>query len=72
MDIETQGLGAGSYPEPPEEHLQNRRIEVHLSFEFDSEFPEDWDKERISEDVRTDLGEYINLNEYEDIDITIW
>lgn len=72
MDIETMGLGAGSYPEPPEEHVTNHKIEINLSFDFDSDFPENWDKERILEDVKSNLGEYISLREFEDIDIYVY
>lgn len=72
MDIETKGLGAGSYPEPLEENKQSHKVEIHLSFEFDSEFPKDWDKERMYDDVKTYLDEYISLNEFKNIDITIW
>ena len=72
MDIETMGLGAGSYPEPPEEHVRNHKIEINLSFEFDEDFPEKWDKDTIVEDVRSNLGEYINLYEFENIDIDVY
>ena len=60
MDIETRGLGAGSYPEPPEE--KTKTIDIKLNVEYtirDLEVPEKWDLERIIEDIREYMSDYI-------------
>ena len=46
-DIETQGLGAGSYPEPPEEKLKRATGYVKVRYAFDEEFPITFSKEDI-------------------------
>lgn len=60
MNIETQGLGAGSYPEPPEP--KTKTIDVELTIRYiikDLEVPAKWDKKRIVEDVNENMSDYI-------------
>ena len=70
MDIETKGLGAGSYPEPPE--IKDKHIKAHICTSFDLEYdvPEDWTKERIIEDIKENLDDFTWYNEeIEDIEV---
>ena len=70
MDIETMGLGAGSYPEPPEE--KTKTIDIKLNVEYiirDIEVPEKWDLERIREDVREYMSDYIQNAIIEDWEV---
>lgn len=72
MDIETMGLGAGSYPEPPEE--KTKTIDIKLNIEYtirDIEVPEKWDLERIREDVREYMSDYIQNAIIEDWEVEI-
>lgn len=72
MDVETMGLGAGSYPEPPEE--KTKTIDVKLNIEYtirDLEVPEKWDLERIREDVREYMSDYIQNAIIEDWEVEI-
>lgn len=41
MDIETRGLGAGSYPEPKD--IETRTVEVTCVFKTEVEVPEKFD-----------------------------
>ena len=41
MDIETRGLGAGSYPEPKE--IETRTVELTCTFKTEVEVPADLD-----------------------------
>lgn len=65
MEIETMGLGAGSYPEPPEEETKYINGIIHISYKFkEIEVPDKWDKEKILEDIRENISYYIeNSNE---------
>lgn len=56
MNIETRGLGAGSYPEPKE--IETRTVEVTCTFKTEIEVPEKFDtyfeiKEYIEEFLTT-------------------
>ena len=65
MNIETKGLGAGSYPSPPET-TKTINVEVSVTYKFETEVPKNWDNERIIDDIQANLDEYIY-----DSDITI-
>lgn len=70
--METIGLGAGSYPEPPEEKVKT--VDITLKIEYtirDLEVPEKWDKERIYEDVRENMDDYIRNAIIEDYEIEV-
>ena len=72
MEIETMGLGAGSYPEPPEE--KTKTIDITLRVEYtikDLEVPKKWDSERIYEDIRENMDDYINNAVIEDYEIEV-
>lgn len=67
MNIETIGLGAGSYPEPPEEKTKTINVIIKVEYKIkDLEIPEKWDLERIEEDIRGNLNEYIQESTIED------
>lgn len=57
MNFETQGLGAGSYPEP-KENTKTVHIEITITGSNDIEVPKNWDKERIRDNIRANLDEY--------------
>lgn len=72
MDIETQGLGAGSYPEPKEE--KTKTIDITLRVEYsirDLEIPEKWDLDQIKEDVRKNMSDYITNSVIEDYEVEL-
>ena len=55
MDIETQGLGAGSYPEPKEEKMKEIEAKIVVSYTIQYDVPEKWDKDQIVEDIKENL-----------------
>ena len=63
--IETKGLGAGSYPEPPATKDKHIQAHVIISFDLEYDIPENWDKETIIQDIKE------NLNDFEWYDETI-
>ena len=66
MDIETQGLGAGSYPTPPEQRTRTIEIKIAVDYVTEIEVPEDWDSDKIKEDIKENLREYISEAEIND------
>ena len=65
-------LGAGNYPEPPEEKEKNVSGQVTITFNISAEVPEDWDDEDIEEDIKERLSDYIDLNDYRTIDVEVY
>lgn len=60
MDIETQGLGAGSYPEPPTQRVQFISGKIYIAYEFkDFVFPEEWTLDEIKNDIKENVSDYI-------------
>lgn len=57
--METKGLGAGSYPEP-QDNTKTVKIEITTTVINEIEVPKDWDDERIRDDIRENLDEYID------------
>lgn len=70
MDIETMGLGAGSYPEP-QDNTKTVHIEITITGSNDIEVPKDWDKEQIRDDIRANLDEYFRDCTEEDWEVEI-
>lgn len=64
-------LGAGSYPEPPEEKMQTISGKVVITYDIEADVPDKWDKETIIADIKENLDDYIHLKEYEDIEIDL-
>lgn len=60
MDIETVGLGAGSYPEPKEEMTKIVDITINVEYECVVEVPESWTDEDIKEDIKENLNDYLH------------
>ena len=72
MEIETMGLGAGSYPEPPEEKTKTIDITLRVEYKIkDLEVSEKWDSERIYEDIKENMDDYINNAVIEDYEIEV-
>lgn len=65
-------LGAGSYPEPLEEKEKNISGEVTITFNINATIPEDWNEDKIEEDIKDKLSEYIDLNDYRTIDVEVY
>jgi len=65
-------LGAGSYPEPPEEKEKNISGEVTITFNINATIPRNWDEEDIEADIKERLGDYIDLNDYRSIDVEVY
>lgn len=61
--IETKGLGAGSYPEPPTQKTRNVEVKISVDYITEIEVPEDWDSSKILEDIKENLREYISESE---------
>lgn len=71
MEIETMGLGAGSYPEPPENE-QYVDVTINITYRIEeAPFPKNWDKEQILECIRDNLSDYTNNADIEDYEIEV-
>lgn len=57
MNIETTGLGTGSYPEPKDD-FKSIKAKVHISFDLYYDVPARWDKEKATEDVKQNLHDF--------------
>lgn len=71
MEIETRGLGAGSYPEPKED---GKEVKVTLNVEFtisNMYVPKNWSDKDIKEDIRHNIKSYIDMGEIEDWEVEI-
>lgn len=55
MDIETTGLGAGSYPEPKEEKMKEIEAKIVVSYTIQYDVPENWDQDQIIGDIEENL-----------------
>ena len=71
MEIETIGLGAGSYPEPPEEKTKTIEVTINVEYKTEVEIPEKWSRERIYEDIKENISDYINNAVIEDYEIEV-
>lgn len=69
--IETKGLGAGSYPEPPYKDFTKHNIKITLECECEVDFPMDWTREDIKQVVEQNLTDYINRPKDIDYEIEI-
>ena len=49
--MDTKGLGAGSYPEPPE--VEERTIKVKCLFDAYVSVNSDWDYEKVEEYIKS-------------------
>lgn len=65
-------LGAGSYPESQEEKEKNISGQVTITFNINATVPEDWNDEDIEEDIKENLSDYIDLNDYRTIDVEVY
>lgn len=70
--METIGLGAGSYPEPPETEIKTVHIEITITGSDDIIVPKNWDKERIEDDIRANLEEYFGNCVQENWEVDIY
>lgn len=64
-------LNVTDYPSPPEPKEQLIWGTIHLSYDLDDYFPEDWDIETIKNEIKENLSDYINFRDYEDIEVDI-
>lgn len=71
MVIETSEIGGGSYPEPLERETRTIKVTINVEYKTELEVPEKWDSERIYEDIKENLGEYINNATIEDYEIEV-
>jgi hypothetical protein len=72
MNIETQGLGAGSYPEPPEQKEKDVNAKVYLTLELNYSVPENWNREEIIEDIKENLNNFDWYDqEIEEVEINV-
>lgn len=66
MEIETS-LMVDDYP-TPKENAKKVKGSIVLTYNFDTEVPNDWDEERIKADIRENLEEYLQeLDEINEI-----
>ena len=64
MEIETS-LMVDDYPTPPN-NSKTIKGSISLTYTFEVEIPDDWNEERIKEDIKENLNEY--LQDVEEID----
>lgn len=67
----SDALGAGSYPEPLEGVEKDIYGTVTITYRIDASVPSKWDNEDIINDIKNNLDDYINVKEYEDIEVDI-
>ena len=67
----SDALGAGSYPSPVEEEEQVISGEITLTYKIFGYVPKKWDRDRVEDDIRENLSEYIDFREFKDIEIDI-
>ena len=67
----SDALGAGSYPSPVEEEEQAISGEITLTYKIFGYVPKKWDRDRVEDDIRENLSEYIDFREFKDIEIDI-
>lgn len=66
MDIETS-LMVDDYP-TPQENSKTIKGSIILTYTFEMEVPENWDEDRIKQDIKEDLNEYLQeLDEINEI-----
>lgn len=68
--IETS-LNVTDYPTLPEEKEKSIGGKIILTFDIDAEVPESWNREDIIDNIKENLSDYIDLHDYEEIDIDI-
>lgn len=61
MEIETS-LMVDDYP-TPQENTKTIKGSIILTYTFEMEVPESWDKERIEEDIKENKNEYLQVIE---------
>lgn len=71
MEIETKGLGAGSYPEPNEQKSRYVFVKIMPTYVYENEFPIEWDDEVIKAEIRENLKDYIRESDVKDYEIEI-
>lgn len=67
----SDALGAGSYPSPIEEEEQLVTGEVTVTYQIYDYVPKNWNIDQIEDDIKENLGEYIDIREFKDIEIDI-
>lgn len=73
MEIETKGLGAGSYPEPSEKEEKEKHIKgtIKVTYDIDTYVPVEYEDEEIIDYIKSDLDEYIFWDEYKEIEVEV-
>ena len=67
MEIETS-LMVDDYPTPPN-NSKTIKGRIELTYSFEVEVPDNWDRDRIEEDIRENLNDYLKkLEEIDEID----
>lgn len=67
----SDALGAGSYPSPIEEEEQLITGEVTVTYQIYDYVPKKWDRDKIEEDIKANLEDYVDFYEYKDVEIDI-
>ena len=67
--IETEGLGAGSYPMAPEK--DETEITIQLEIKTSDIFPETWSKQEIEDYIKGNIKEYLRDGDIEIHEIEI-
>ena len=67
--METIGLGAGSYPEPPERETKEVELEIFVRYIVSTEVPKEWTLKDLQEDFKDNPREYLIEAEMEDFEI---
>ena len=69
-NIETKGLGAGSYAEPAE-NGKEAKVTLNVEFTINMFVPRNWSNNDIKEEIRHNIRDYINMGEVEDWEVEI-
>ena len=68
--IETS-LNVTDYPTPPEYEERPIEGEIRLTFKFETDIPESWSREDIIDNIKENLSDYVDLHDYEEIEIEL-
>lgn len=64
-------LNVTDYPTPPEIEEKTIAGEITLTFKFETDVPTSWSREDIINNIKENLTDYVDLHDYEEIEIDV-
>lgn len=64
-------LNVTDYPTPQEIEEKSIEGEITLTFKFEDIVPNSWSREDIINNIKENLIDYVDLHDYEEIDIEL-